>query len=83
METLPFAKFYSIPRVIQGIEKSTTAERDEVIDKSAIAKSAPPSSTGAKTSPIIPFQLPEPGGSSPPYYTGCNINFDESVAFNY
>ena len=56
-----------IPKVIHGIEKSTTDERDEVIDKSAIAKSAPPSSTGIKTSPIIPFQLPESAGDSAPY----------------
>lgn len=57
---------FVLPKVIQGIENSTTAERDEVIDKSAIAKSAPPSSIGIRTSPIMPFHFPESGGDSAP-----------------
>ena len=65
--------FYGIPNVIHGIENSTTWERGDVIDRSAIAKSAPPSSMGVKTSPIIPFQFPESGGDSDPYLKWKNI----------
>ena len=43
-----------MPRLSQGMLKEKAAEREEVMEMSAIQKSAVPS----MTSPNIPFQLP-------------------------
>ena len=52
-----------IPRFSQGMVNAKAEALEEVMDISAIQKSAVPSIT----SPNMPFQLPLPGEVSPPY----------------
>ena len=62
------------PRFIQGMLKVSADALDDVTERSAIAKSAPPASEPIITSLIIPFQLP--CSSWLPYYK--IVNKDQS-----